>query len=135
MRRSDLHSPCIVDVSVVFDFIRTVTLSGSKVQVAYDNKASYELDEGGFYFAAVFASGAEAMAYLEEYLGRPFGDWTRFGRSYFPADFDEKVPPGTFWTALREGRIDLPHPEHFFLLNAEGLRDRLPFPSRYRARR
>ena len=134
MRRSDLRQPCIVDLSCVCDFIRTITIAGPRVRCAYDNQASFELEEGGFYFAATFGSVEEAVAYLEEYLGRPFGDWKLSARGEYPADFAAAAPKGSFWTALREGRIALPHPDHFVLVNSESLRDRLPFPSRYRGR-
>lgn len=134
MRRSDLRRRCIVDRLSVFDFIRTITLAGARVRFAFDNKASFELGEGGFYLEAIFDSAAAAVAYLEEYLGRPFGEWTLFRAGAYPAAFDATIPQGSFWTALRENRIDLPHPDHFVLVNSECLRDRLPFPSRYRAR-
>lgn len=133
MRRSDLKRRCIVDVSRVCDFIRTVTIFGARVQVAYDNRASHELGEGGFYFDAHFASVAEAVSHLETYLGRPFAAWTLYTSAFLPADLDDTTEPGAFWIALREGRIDLPDPDRFVLLNSESLRDRLPFPSRYRA--
>ena len=133
MRRSDLKRRCIVDVSRVCDFIRTVTISGARVQVAYDNRASHELGEGGFYFDARFASVAAAVSHLETYLGRPFAAWTLYSSAFLPADLDDTTDPGSFWIALRENRIGLPDPDCFVLLNSESLRNRLPFPSRYRA--
>ena len=72
------------------------------IQLTTNIDASFALQEGGLYFAAHFALVDAAVTYLEGYLGRPFSHWTLFPRAAIPIDFDELVPQGSFWTALRE---------------------------------
>ncbi len=141
MRRSELERLLAVGAGHSFQvevrevagcpgFVRTVWLHrGGAVLVEFDR---WGRDEGGLYFRGQFASLDQAVAYLEQYLGRRFSDWSAADARYPARPAELGTPPSheRFLSALREGRIALPDPDHF--TSALGAwRQHVPFPSRY----
>lgn len=141
MRRSELERLLAVGAGHSFQvevrevagcpgFVRTVWLHrGGGVLVEFD---LWGMDEGGLYFRGQLSSVDQAVAYLELYLGRRFCDWSAADARYPPRPAEVGTPRSLerFLSALREGRILLPDPEHF--TSALGSwRQHVPLPSRY----